>query len=115
MKAMVPVKRVVGYNAKVRWIADGSGVNLANVTVSINPFDAMTVEEAIRLKEAGTADEIVAPDWSWSSPGVVDGYRLGDSSASATNLLQIDAPIPPQAPSPAPLFRPNVSSPAHRV
>ena len=60
MKVLVPVKRVIDYNVKVRVKADGSGVDLANVKMSMNPFDEIAVEEAIRLKEAGTADEVVA-------------------------------------------------------
>ena len=60
MKVLVPVKRVIDYNVKVRVKADGSGVDLANVKMSMNPFDEIAVEEAIRLKEKGVADEIVA-------------------------------------------------------
>ena len=60
MKVLVPVKRVIDYNVKVRVKADGSGVELANVKMSMNPFDEIAVEEAIRLKEAGTVTEIVA-------------------------------------------------------
>ncbi|SIT79645.1 electron transfer flavoprotein subunit beta/FixA family protein [Pontibaca methylaminivorans] len=60
MKVLVPVKRVIDYNVKVRVKADGSGVDLANVKMSMNPFDEIAVEEAIRLKEAGQAEEIVA-------------------------------------------------------
>ncbi|MDA7429088.1 electron transfer flavoprotein subunit beta/FixA family protein [Primorskyibacter aestuariivivens] len=60
MKVLVPVKRVIDYNVKVRVKADGSGVDLANVKMSMNPFDEIAVEEAIRLKEAGQVDEIVA-------------------------------------------------------
>lgn len=60
MKILVPVKRVIDYNVKARVKADGSGVDLANVKMSMNPFDEIAVEEAIRLKEAGTATEIVA-------------------------------------------------------
>ncbi|MEX0408862.1 electron transfer flavoprotein subunit beta/FixA family protein [Aquibium sp. LZ166] len=60
MKVLVPVKRVIDYNVKVRVKADGSGVDLENVKMSMNPFDEIAVEEAIRLKEAGTADEVVA-------------------------------------------------------
>jgi electron transfer flavoprotein beta subunit len=60
MKVLVPVKRVIDFNVKVRVKADGSGVDLANVKMSMNPFDEISVEEAIRLKEAGTASEIVA-------------------------------------------------------
>ena len=60
MKILVPVKRVIDYNVKPRVKADGSGVDLANVKMSMNPFDEIAVEEAIRLKEAGTVTEIVA-------------------------------------------------------
>jgi electron transfer flavoprotein beta subunit len=59
MKVLVPVKRVIDYNVKVRVKADGTGVDLANVKMSMNPFDEIAVEEAIRLKEAGKADEVV--------------------------------------------------------
>jgi electron transfer flavoprotein beta subunit len=59
MKVLVPVKRVIDYNVKVRVKADGSGVDLANVKMSMNPFDEIAVEEAIRLKEAGKAEEVV--------------------------------------------------------
>ncbi len=60
MKIIVPVKRVVDYNVKIRVKADGSGVDLANVKMSMNPFDEISIEEAIRLKEAGKASEIIA-------------------------------------------------------
>ena len=60
MKVIVPVKRVIDYNVKVRVKADGSGVDLANVKMSMNPFDEIAVEEAIRLKEAGKAEEVIA-------------------------------------------------------
>ncbi len=60
MKVLVPVKRVVDYNVKIRVKADGSGVELANVKMSMNPFDEIAVEEAIRLKEAGVVTEIIA-------------------------------------------------------
>ncbi|MCC5857989.1 MAG: electron transfer flavoprotein subunit beta/FixA family protein [Ectothiorhodospiraceae bacterium] len=59
MKILVPVKRVVDYNVKVRVKADGSGVETANVKMSMNPFDEIAVEEAVRLKEAGKAEEVV--------------------------------------------------------
>ena len=59
MKILVPVKRVVDFNVKVRVKSDGSGVELANIKMSMNPFDEIAVEEAIRLKEAGKATEIV--------------------------------------------------------
>jgi electron transfer flavoprotein beta subunit len=60
MKVLVPVKRVVDYNVKIRVKADGTGVETANVKMSMNPFDEIAVEEAVRLKEAGTATEVVA-------------------------------------------------------
>ena len=60
MKILVPVKRVVDYNVKVRVKSDGSGVDIANVKMSMNPFDEIACEEAIRLKEAGKATEVVA-------------------------------------------------------
>ena len=60
MKVLVPVKRVVDYNVKVRVKSDGSGVDIANVKMSMNPFDEIAVEEAMRLKEAGTVTEVVA-------------------------------------------------------
>ena len=59
MKVLVPVKRVIDYNVKVRVKADGSGVDLANVKMSMNPFDEIAVEEAIRLREKGAAAEVV--------------------------------------------------------
>ena len=60
MKVLVPVKRVIDYNVKVRVKADQTGVELANVKMSMNPFDEISVEQAIRLKEAGVAEEIIA-------------------------------------------------------
>jgi len=60
MKVLVPVKRVVDYNVKIRVKADESGVETANVKMSMNPFDEIAVEEAVRMKEAGTVTEIVA-------------------------------------------------------
>ena len=60
MKIIVPVKRVVDYNVKIRVKSDGSGVELANVKMSMNPFDEIAVEEALRLREAGKADEVIA-------------------------------------------------------
>ncbi|MBK3778454.1 electron transfer flavoprotein subunit beta/FixA family protein, partial [Azospirillum brasilense] len=59
MKILVPVKRVVDYNVKIRVKADGSGVETANVKMSMNPFDEIAVEEAVRLKEAGKATEVI--------------------------------------------------------
>ncbi|MCE9661230.1 MAG: electron transfer flavoprotein subunit beta/FixA family protein [Burkholderiales bacterium] len=60
MKILVPVKRVVDYNVKVRVKADGSGVDIANVKMSMNPFDEIAVEEAVRLREKGAATEVIA-------------------------------------------------------
>ena len=59
MKILVPIKRVVDYNVKIRVKSDGSGVDLANVKMSVNPFDEIAVEEAVRLKESGKASEII--------------------------------------------------------
>ncbi|MBB3638981.1 electron transfer flavoprotein subunit beta/FixA family protein [Variovorax atrisoli] len=60
MKALVPVKRVVDYNVKVRVKSDGTGVDIANVKMSMNPFDEIAVEEAVRLKEKGVVTEVIA-------------------------------------------------------
>ncbi len=60
MKVLVAVKRVVDYNVKIRVKADGTGVDLANVKMSMNPFDEIAIEEALRMREAGTASEVVA-------------------------------------------------------
>ena len=60
MKILVPVKRVVDYNVKVRVKGDGTGVDIANVKMSMNPFDEIAIEEAVRLKEAGIATEVIA-------------------------------------------------------
>ena len=60
MKVLVPVKRVVDYNVKVRCKADGTDVDIANVKMSMNPFDEIAVEEAVRLKEAGVVTEVIA-------------------------------------------------------
>jgi electron transfer flavoprotein beta subunit len=67
MKILVPVKRVVDFNVKVRVKADGTGIETANVKMSMNPFDEIAVEEAVRLKEAGVATEIVAVSCGLSS------------------------------------------------
>ena len=60
MKILIPVKRVVDYNVKVRVKSDGSGVDIANVKMSMNPFDEIAIEEAVRLKEKGVATEVIA-------------------------------------------------------
>ena len=74
MKVLVPVKRVIDYNVRPRVKADGSGVDLANVKMSMNPFDEIAVEEAIRLKEKGVATEIVVvsigPQTTSARPGI---------------------------------------------
>ena len=84
MKILVPVKRVVDYNVKIRVKPDGSGVELANVKMSMNPFDEISVEEALRLKEAGKAEEVVVvSDRSGqgrrdAAHGACHGRRPGD-------------------------------------
>ena len=60
MKVLVPVKRVIDYNVKVRVKSDGTGVETANVKMSMNPFDEIGIEAALRLKEAGSAEEVIA-------------------------------------------------------
>ncbi len=81
MKILVPVKRVVDYNIKIRIKSDGSGVELANVKMSMNPFDEIAVEEALRQKEAGKASEVVivsigaAAGWRNHSHRARDGRR----------------------------------------
>ena len=60
MKILVPVKRVVDYNVKLRVKSDGSGMDIANVKMSMNPFDEIAVEEAVRLREKGEAAEVIA-------------------------------------------------------
>jgi electron transfer flavoprotein beta subunit len=70
MKVLVPVKRVIDYNVKVRVKADQSGVELANVKMAMNPFDEIAVEQALRLREAGTAEEVIAClDWTCAKSG----------------------------------------------
>ena len=75
MKILVPVKRVVDYNVKIRVKPDGSGVDLANVKMSMNPFDEIAVEEALRQKEAGAATEVVVV--SIGGPQAVETIRAG--------------------------------------
>ena len=77
MKILVPVKRVVDYNVKVRVKADGSGVETANVKMSMNPFDEIAVEEAVRLKEKGVATEIVAVSIGVAALRRDDPHRAG--------------------------------------
>ena len=85
MKILVPVKRVVDYNVKIRVKADGSGVELANVKMSMNPFDEIAVEEAIRLKEAGKATEIIAV--SIGPPQAAETIRTGLAMGADRGIL----------------------------
>ena len=96
MKVLVPVKRVVDYNVKIRVKADGSGVELANVKMSMNPFDEIAVEEAIRLKEAGQATEIVAVSIGpqQASETIRTALAMG---ADRGILVKTDAPVEPLA------------------
>ncbi len=88
MKILVPVKRVVDHNVKVRVKSDGSGVDLDNVKMSINPFDEIAVEEAVRLKEAGTASEVVVV--SLGSKGCQETLRTA-LAVGADRAIHIDA------------------------
>jgi electron transfer flavoprotein beta subunit len=96
MKVLVPVKRVVDYNVKIRVKADGSGVELANVKMSMNPFDEIAIEEAIRLKEAGKATEIVAVSIGpqQASETIRTALAMG---ADRGILVKTDAPVEPLA------------------
>jgi electron transfer flavoprotein beta subunit len=96
MKVLVPVKRVVDYNVKIRVKADGSGVELANVKMSMNPFDEIAVEEAIRLKEGGKATEIVAVSIGpqQASETIRTALAMG---ADRGILVKTDAPVEPLA------------------
>ena len=92
MKILVPVKRVVDYNVKIRVKADKSGVELANVKMSMNPFDEIAIEEATRLKEKGTAKEIVAV--SIGPAQAQDTIRTAMAiGADRGILVQVDQPI----------------------
>ncbi|WP_293867794.1 electron transfer flavoprotein subunit beta/FixA family protein [uncultured Alsobacter sp.] len=96
MKILVPVKRVVDYNVKIRVKADGSGVDLANVKMSMNPFDEIAVEEALRLKEAGKATEIVVVSIgpAQASETLRTGLAMG---ADRGILVKVDATVEPLA------------------
>ncbi len=96
MKILVPVKRVVDYNVKIRVKADGSGVELANIKMSMNPFDEIAVEEAIRLKEAGKATEIVAVSIgpAQASETIRTALAMG---ADRGILVKAEGPIEPLA------------------
>jgi electron transfer flavoprotein beta subunit len=96
MKILVPVKRVVDFNVKVRVKSDGSGVELANVKMSMNPFDEIAVEEAIRLKEAGKATEIVCV--SVGPAQCAETIRTGLAMGADRGILvKTDAPVEPLA------------------
>jgi electron transfer flavoprotein beta subunit len=94
MRILVPVKRVVDYNVKIRVKADNSGVELANVKMSMNPFDEIAMEEAIRLKEKGTATEVIAVSIGakTSEETLRTALALGADKAI---LVQVDGAIEP--------------------
>jgi len=96
MKVLVPVKRVVDYNVKVRVKADGTGVETANVKMSMNPFDEIALEEAVRLREAGTATEIIAVSCGpqASQETLRTALAIG---ADRAILVQTDAELQPLA------------------
>ena len=96
MKILVPVKRVVDYNVKVRVKADGSGVELANVKMAMNPFDEIAVEEALRLKEAGKATEVVVVSIgpAQASETIRTGLAMG---ADRGILVKVDGSVEPLA------------------
>ncbi len=96
MKVLVPVKRVVDYNVKIRVKPDGSGVELANVKMSMNPFDEIAVEEALRLREAGKATEIVAV--SIGPQGSAETIRTALAMGADRGIhVKTDAPVEPLA------------------
>ncbi len=96
MKVLVPVKRVVDYNVKIRVKADGSGVDLNNVKMSMNPFDEIGVEEALRLKEAGKASEVVVVSIgpAQAAETLRSGLAMG---ADRGILVKTDATVEPLA------------------
>ena len=96
MRVLVPVKRVVDYNVKVRVKSDGTGVETANVKMSMNPFDEIAVEEAVRLKEKGTATEIVAVSVgpSAAQEQIRTALAMG---ADRVILVETDAAVEPLA------------------
>jgi electron transfer flavoprotein beta subunit len=96
MKILVPVKRVVDYNVKIRVKSDGSGVELANVKMSMNPFDEIAVEEAIRQKEAGKAAEIIAVSIGPAQAGETIRTALA-MGADRGILVKTDAVVEPLA------------------
>jgi electron transfer flavoprotein beta subunit len=96
MKILVPVKRVVDYNIKIRIKSDGSGVELANVKMSMNPFDEIAVEEALRQKEAGNASEVVVVSIgpAQASETIRTALAMG---ADRGILIKSDTPVEPLA------------------
>ena len=96
MKILVPVKRVVDYNVKIRIKSDGSGVELANVKMSMNPFDEIAVEEALRQKEAGKATEVIVVSIGPqpATETLLTGLAMG---ADRGILVKTDAPVEPLA------------------
>ena len=96
MKILVPVKRVVDYNVKIRVKADGSGVELANVKMSMNPFDEIAVEEALRLREAGKATEVIVVSIgpAQAAETIRTGLAMG---ADRGILVKVDGPVEPLA------------------
>jgi electron transfer flavoprotein beta subunit len=96
MKVLVPVKRVVDYNVKIRVKPDGSGVDLANVKMSMNPFDEIAVEEALRLKEKGVATEVVCVSVgpAQAAETIRGGLAMG---ADRGILVKTDAAVEPLA------------------
>jgi electron transfer flavoprotein beta subunit len=96
MKVLVPVKRVVDYNVKIRVKSDGSGVELANVKMSMNPFDEIAVEEALRLRESGKATEVVIV--SIGSAQAAETIRTGLAMGADRGILvKTDGPVEPLA------------------
>ncbi|MCB1534551.1 MAG: electron transfer flavoprotein subunit beta/FixA family protein [Rhodoblastus sp.] len=96
MKVLVPVKRVVDYNVKIRVKSDGTGVDLANVKMSMNPFDEIAVEEALRLKEGGKATEVIVVSVgpAQCSETLRTGLAMG---ADRGILVKVDGPVEPLA------------------
>ncbi|MCI0735718.1 MAG: electron transfer flavoprotein subunit beta/FixA family protein [Beijerinckiaceae bacterium] len=96
MKILVPVKRVVDFNVKIRVKSDGAGADLANVKMSMNPFDEIAVEEALRLKEAGKASEVIVA--SIGPPQAAETIRSGLSMGADRGILvKVAQPVEPLA------------------
>jgi electron transfer flavoprotein beta subunit len=96
MKILVPVKRVVDYNVKIRVKPDGSGVDLANVKMSMNPFDEIAVEEALRQKEAGKATEVIVV--SIGPAQAVETLRTGLAMGADRGIhVKVDGIVEPLA------------------